>query len=144
MHSEHKSVYHTEGRGRLIEFLRANPDRQFTADELCIAVNGDAEHKRSSVYRTLSLLCEEAEVRKFRSEEQRCSVYQYVGRGCDCDRHFHQKCLSCGQINHLDCDDSLRFAAHLLAEHGFEVNCGQSILYGLCAACRKKEDASHA
>ena len=128
--------YKTEGREALISFLSKNPDRQFTTEELCTAVHGDVARGKSSVYRHLSELCAQETVRKFRSEEKNCSVYQYVGKACDCGKHFHEKCVACGSLRHLDCDDSLRFAAHLLAEHGFEIDCGQSILYGLCADCR--------
>ena len=135
-----QKYYKTAGREALIEFLAKNPDRQFTTQELCLAVNGDAAHGKSSVYRHLTELCAENTVRKFRSEEQNCSVYQYVGGACDCGRHFHEKCLSCGSLKHLDCLDSMQFAAHLLAEHGFEIDCGQSILYGLCADCRAARD----
>ena len=110
-----------------------------------MAVNGDAESGKSSIYRQLASLCREETVRKFRSEEGGCSVYQYIGSGCDCRMHFHQKCLSCGAIGHLGCSDSAEFAKHLFTEHGFLVDCGQSILYGLCADCRKNAGgAEHA
>jgi hypothetical protein len=36
----------------------------------------------------------------------------------------------------------MEFARHLLIEHGFSVNCGQSILYGICSDCRKKGEAA--
>lgn len=134
-----KKTYRTDGRRELIAFLSQNPDRQFTTEELCCAVNGSTAHGKSSVYRHLTSLCREEVVRKFRNEDRNCNVYQYVGERCDCSRHFHEKCLRCGSIHHLDCEGSLEFTAHLLKVHGFAVDCGQSILYGVCAACREKE-----
>ncbi len=134
-----KKNYETRGKRALTSFLSQNPDRQFTVEEICRAVNGEGESGKSSIYRQLSRLCAEETVRKFRSDELGCSVYQYVGAGCDCKCHFHQKCLSCGAIRHLSCQDSASFAHHLFTEHGFLVDCGQSILYGVCAACREKE-----
>lgn len=134
-----KKSYQTPGRKKLISFLSENPDCQFTPEELCQVVNGHPEMGMSSIYRHLNELCTEDIVRKFRSEERKCSVYQYVGSGCDCKSHFHQKCLVCGSIRHLDCEESAAFAKHLLEEHGFEVYCGQSMLYGICLACRKKK-----
>ena len=139
-----KSTYQTKGKQKLIGFFQSNPDCQFTVEEICLAVNGDTAHKKSSVYRLLTTLCENETLRKFHSDERNCYVYQYVGKQCDCDHHFHQKCLKCGKLDHLDCADSEKFAAHLLKEHGFAVNCGQSILYGLCAACQEREAAAHA
>ncbi|MBO5295861.1 MAG: transcriptional repressor [Clostridia bacterium] len=139
-----KKSYRTDGRGALIEFLSRNPDRQFTAEELCFAINGNESEGKSSVYRHLTYLCADETVRKFRNEDLNRSVYQYVGKNCDCSRHFHQKCTHCGRICHLDCSDSLDFAAHLLKEHGFLVDCGQSILYGVCADCRTAERGGQA
>lgn len=139
-----KKTYQTKGRDELILFLSQNPDRQFTADELCKAVNGNAQSGKSSVYRRLSKLCEENIVKKFRNDSLEMNIYQYIGDHCDCGKHFHEKCTSCGKIQHLECSDSLSFAAHLLKEHGFAIDCGQSILYGLCADCQRKEGVSHA
>ena len=133
-----KKSYHTNGKRALCDFMAENPDRQFTTEELCQAIHGNTE-KKSSVYRHLSQLCDEAVLRKFRSEALGCAVYQYVGRGCDCGEHFHAKCLACGAIHHLACSDSLTFAAHLKEDHGFLVDCGRSMLYGLCADCRAKK-----
>lgn len=128
--------YKTEGREKLISFLSQNPDKHFTAEEICRAVHGGTA-AQSSVYRHLTELCAGDVVRKFRDEETAKFRYQYVGDACDCRNHFHAKCVICGKIEHLDCGDSAEFATHLLKEHGFSIDCGQSLLYGVCAACRK-------
>ncbi len=134
-----KRTYKTDTRKMLTQYLAEHPDRQFTAEELCIAVNGSCDRGKSSIYRHISALCDEGILQKFRSEDDNRNVYQYVGELCDCGDHFHEKCLRCGSLRHLDCADSILFAKHLLSEHGFSINCGQSILYGVCAECRKKE-----
>ena len=134
-----RKTYQTAGRQKLIGFFKANPDRQFTVDELCKQLYGNGESGRSSVYRRLAELCDTDAVRMFRSEELRCNVYQYVGSGCDCREHFHAKCIKCGRLEHLACGDSSAFAAHLLGEHGFQIDCGQSVLYGVCAQCNPSE-----
>lgn len=131
-----KKPYQTAGKKRLLDFLSGHPDCQFTAEEICLAVNGNETAGRSSVYRHLDELCRMDAVRKFRNATEN-SVYQYVGNDCDCKQHFHAKCVTCGKIEHLDCSDSSAFAGHLLEEHGFLIDCGQSILWGQCADCRK-------
>lgn len=136
-----KKTYRTKGKDTLIGYLAAHPDRQFTTEELCIAVNGDANSGKSSIYRRLTQLCDEQIVRKFREDTRDINVYQYIGAHCDCSQHFHEKCTSCGKLHHLNCSDSVAFAMHLLQEHGFAIDCGQSILYGLCADCRTKKEA---
>ncbi len=139
-----KKQYRTAGREALIRFLQQNPDRQFTVDELYSAVCAQTATGKSSVYRHLGELCRSESLRKFQSEDGRGTVYQYVGAECDCKDHFHQKCTVCGGISHLDCHASAEFAEHIMREHGFVINCGRSVLYGVCADCMKKEGLHNA
>ena len=139
-----KQDYRTEGRQKLLRFLAEHPDCQFTVDEICEEVNGNAESGKSSVYRQLSEFCRRDTVRKFRSAELKRSVYQYVGSECDCRTHFHAKCVKCGKMEHLDCGDSSQFAHHLLTDHGFHIDCGQSVLYGICAGCHREQEGANA
>ena len=139
-----RKQYNTAGRSALDTFLQAHPDRQFTVEELCSEINESTPVGKSSIYRHLTQLCQTNTVRIFRSEEKQCNLYQYVGDACNCREHFHEKCVKCGRIEHLDCHISTDFINHLQAEHGFSVDCGQSILYGVCAECRKAGGHFHA
>ena len=137
-------VYKTAGRQRLLDFLESNPDRQFTVEELCTEMDRqDGETSRkSTLYRHLSELCSDGTVRKYRSDTESAYVYQYVGQG-DCRHHFHLKCVSCDTLVHLECAVSEELLSHISAHHGFEVDSGRSILYGLCKSCaslNKKHD----
>ena len=140
------ATYKTPGRQRLLTFLETHPDRQFTAEELCRELDaqapGEAQARKSTLYRHLSELCAEGTVRKYRSDTQSAYVYQYVGRG-DCCRHFHLKCVTCGELVHLECTVSEELLSHISAHHGFEVDSGRSILYGLCRACASLEKKQH-
>ena len=137
-----KKTYQTQGRRRLVCFFEDHPDCQFTVEELCLQLNGDCVRGQSSLYRQLGELCRGDILRMFRDEERKCNLYQYVGAACDCKEHFHAKCLKCGRIEHLHCGDSSEFAKHLMDGHGFRIDCGQSVLYGVCAACNTAEDRS--
>ena len=132
-----KKHYQTQGRVALTDFLELHPDRQYTADELYEILCAEVEVGKSTVYRLLSDLCRDEIVRRFRSTARQCNVYQYIGASCDCRDHFHEKCVKCGKVDHLDCHATADFIRHLSAEHGFLVDCGQTILYGVCASCRK-------
>ena len=132
-------TYKTAGRQKLVEFLQSHPDRQFLVDELVSELNRTQESTRgksskSTLYRHLSELCQEGTVRKYRSDTQSAYVYQYVGTG-DCCHHFHLKCLSCGELVHLECTVSEELLSHISSHHRFCVDSGRSILYGLCADC---------
>ena len=140
-------VYKTAGRQRLLDFLESHPDRQFTVEELCTEMDKQdgATSRKSTVYRHLSELCGEGTVRKYRSDTQSAYVYQYVGQG-ECTRHFHLKCVTCGDLVHLECTVSEELLSHISAHHGFEVDSGRSILYGRCEACaalEKKRTPTH-
>ena len=139
-----KKRYKTAGREALISFFRRNPDRQFTVDELYQEVNEQASTGKSSLYRHLTELCDVEILRKFHGTEKRGTLYQYIGSECDCKDHFHLKCTACGRVSHLDCFASADFAEHILHEHGFLINCGHSVLYGVCSACMRKGEESHA
>ncbi len=42
-------------------------------------------------------------------------------------------------IYHLDCHFMDEVRAHLMAEHGFTLQCEGSVLYGLCRSCAANE-----
>lgn len=141
-------TYKTAGRERLLRFLERHPDRQFLADDLAQALNRETgtgaqpphgKGSKSSLYRHLAELCDEGTVRKYRSDTQSAYVYQYVGRG-DCCHHFHLKCEVCGTLIHLECRVSEELLSHIRSDHGFRVDSGRSILYGICEACSKTEE----
>jgi Fur family ferric uptake transcriptional regulator len=113
-------------------------------DELYTEVNEEASTGKSSLYRHLGELCRVDVLRKFHGEDGRGTLYQYIGAECDCKDHFHQKCTVCGRVSHLDCFASSDFAEHILREHGFMINCGISVLYGVCAACMRKGEVANA
>ena len=70
------------------------------------------------------------------------AVFQYVDEGRHCREHLHLKCVQCGRIYHLDCHFMDEVRAHLMAEHGFTLQCEGSVLYGLCRHCAQKEEQS--
>lgn len=136
---EHKR-YNTAGRARLLQYLQNNTvEGPQNAEEiyrgLCAAGKGPG---RSSVYRLLSAMTEEGEVKRHRAPAPETGfLYQYVGTH-HCDTHFHLHCLQCGGITHLECGCGTEIAAHLMEKHGFVTDCGRSVFYGICAACAAK------
>ena len=58
--------------------------------------------------------------------------------------HLHLKCVQCGRIYHLDCHFMDEVRAHLMAEHGFTLQCEGSVLYGLCRHCAQNAAPSAA
>ena len=132
MENEKKS-YKTQGRAALLAYLKEKAsEAPETAEEIYTGLcAGGHAPGRSSVYRLLAELAESGAVRKSRARGTGY-VYQLSG---DCHGHLHLECLVCGKVSHLKCDCSAEIAAHLLKTHGFSVDRGRSLLFGVCAAC---------
>lgn len=149
-----KTSYQTPARRALIDFFASHPDRHFTAEQICTLLCDTTERitgscsarqntsrsefiGKSTVYRQLSHLCEEKQLRRFEDvapDGSAVHVYQYLPSN-GCEAHFHLKCLRCGRINHLECEQTEALLRHVRAAHGFSVDCGSSILYGICDSC---------
>ena len=90
----------------------------------------------STVYRLVTELYAEGTLRRFPKTEGRGWLYQYHGAG-GCSGHLHLKCVSCGKLLHLNCGMSEELLEHIEEVHRFKVDNGATVLYGLCADCRK-------
>ena len=132
-----RNSFHTQQRCALLAFLSAHADEQFTVEQL-LAAMGDEAPGRSTVYRALDRLVEEGTVRRFAPESGGSAAYQAMDPG-HCDAHLHLKCVRCWLIYHLDCHFIDEVRAHLMAEHGFTLQCEGSVLYGLCSSCAANE-----
>lgn len=89
----------------------------------------------TTVYRYLDKLAGEQRIMKYVADKGERAVFQYVDEGRHCREHLHLKCVQCGRIYHLDCHFMDEVRAHLMAEHGFTLQCEGSVLYGLCRHC---------
>ena len=87
------------------------------------------------MYRYLDKLAGEQRIMKYVADKGEKAVFQYVDEGRHCREHLHLKCVQCGRIYHLDCHFMDEVRAHLMAEHGFTLQCEGSVLYGLCRHC---------
>ncbi len=126
--------YNTNHKKRILDYLIANKDRHFTIEEIIEALNdGDGAPGKSTVYRQISALMRDGIVRRFETPGADSFVYQYAV-GVDCAHHFHLKCVRCGKLIHMECEQLNDVRDHILREHGFIIG-GSSIIYGICAVC---------
>ena len=135
--------YQTAGRAQLTAYLAAHAAaRPQSAKEICAGLAAATQAPgNSSVYRLIAVLCEEGCLRRTKNAEGG-AVYQYVGEGGRaCLAHFHLQCTVCGRVMHLTCGCGAEIAGMLAAEHGFSVDSGKTVFYGVCAACGKKKTA---
>ncbi len=127
--------YLTRQRKRLIESLSAHTDEQLTARQIADTLAADRV-SLSAVYRNLSALEEEGLIKRSVREGSREVFYQYIA-AAECKDSLHLSCRVCGKSIHLDDKDAARLVHRTLKNTGFQINKSETVLYGVCADCRK-------
>ena len=125
--------YDTKAKNALSDYLRTNAQKQFTAEQLAEAMSATAG--KSTVYRLLTRLCEEGEIRRLPRDGSRASFYQAIPDD-KCLGHLHMKCTECGLLVHLNEAESRRVSAIAL-ENDFTLDAKLTMLYGKCEVCRR-------
>lgn len=133
------SGYATISRKKILEFLKKNSDRTVAVADIDHYLKAqDCEVNITTIYRYLDKLAKDGTVIKYVAEKGNQAVYQYVELGHHCEEHLHLQCVKCGKIIHLECEFMDEISEHILKDHGFELQCKNSILYGMCSACQEK------
>ena len=131
--------YNTVARSRILGFLKENKDRTVNANDILNWLNNQGNDVNiTTIYRYLDKLTESGEVMKYIAENGTRAVFQYVGEKQHCEEHLHLQCVRCGAILHLDCDFMDEISEHVMNEHGFRIQCRNSIIYGECSRCLEK------
>ena len=102
--------YNTRTRQLILDYLTANRRHAVSAADIVAHLEAEGERTNPT------------------------TVYRYLDH-----EHIHLKCTCCGEIFHMDCHFMDEVRQHLLAEHGFTLQCEGSILYGLCRQCAEKQ-----
>ena len=131
--------YRTRQRTAVLTYFRRHPSAHVTAEELSDALLAEGTPVgKSTVYRALDKLCEAGIIRRFSIPGSDSACYQYAGGDTEtCHAHFHLKCLCCGSLYHVECEQLDALTAHLGARHDFSVDYAKTVLYGTCAPCRR-------
>lgn len=132
--------YETKQSRLVSEFLKANADRHYSAEEVYFAlVKGGGHIGRTTVYRQLDKLVDDGRVRKFSSGDNDACCYQFCNPDV-CHNHYHLKCSGCGKLIHTECDFLDKLSSHIFSEHRFVVDSSQTVLYGLCPDCQERTE----
>ena len=140
---ESRKNYRTRQQEAVAAYFRIHPDACVTADDIYIYfMNRDGKIGKATIYRCLDRMVENGEVKKFISDSGDGAMYQLIDAAHGCHRHFHLRCTSCGAVIHLDCEFMEEFEQHILDHHGFRVDNGRTVIYGLCEKCEKCASAA--
>lgn len=131
--------YNTGKKKQITEFLSENSHEAFTLEEISARVT-ECGRGKSTVYRIVSELVEEAIVKRISDGKTRHCSYQYIGNK-ECKSHLHLKCRDCGRLIHLDKDVSESFTDAVRKSGGFMLEDG-CILFGKCESCEDTAENS--
>lgn len=134
--------YKTTQRKAILEFLAANGERHFTADEAFYALReSGAAIGRATVYRYFDKLTNEGVLRRYAAQNGGGACYEYCG--AECSGHYHLSCRQCGELLHFDCDDVSKLYRHISQKHDFKIDPAMTVFLGVCGKCeedRERED----
>ncbi len=134
--------YKTNGRARILSFLKAAGDRPVSVSDIKEYMDSiDAPVNVTTIYRYLEKLAADGNLIRYAAGKDGKSTYLYVEQSHNCDSHLHLRCVNCGSVEHLDCHFMDEISSHILREHGFSLDCRNSVIYGACSRCRRREKA---
>lgn len=137
---ERKHEYQTKSRQMILDYLIRNKDRAVHVSDIIRHMDQkECSVNKTTVYRYLDKLVAEKTLMKYVADKGEKAGYQYVEQPSRCQKHLHLQCSECGKVIHLDCDFMKEISEHILSDHGFTLCCKDSILYGVCDECSKKE-----
>ena len=129
------SEYKTRQRRTLLVYLSRHPDELLSARQIADAL-AEEHISLSAVYRNLAQLEAEEKVRRSSKSGTREVYYQYLDAE-DCKGALHMKCIKCGKTFHMADGNVALFAKHLAQSEQFLLDTTDTILSGICSACRE-------
>lgn len=131
--------YNTRQRNEILEFLKNNPDKNLSVDDIALALTtAGIKVGKTTVYRFMDKLASEGRVRKYSLENSKSAYYEYCKDADGCLNHYHFKCTNCGHLLHVDCAMLDDVFSHMQNHHGFAADNAKTVIYGLCQQCNNK------
>ena len=134
-----RGKYQTRQQEAVLALFQAEPTLCLTAEEIYLRLMGaGSDVGKTTVYRAVSRLCENSLLRRYAPHGNGdAACYQWNNCG---QNHLHIRCLNCGELAHLGCEEVRQFCRHIANHHGFTLSEGQTILYGYCEECEQKKE----
>lgn len=130
-------MYNTKQKQVLTDYLSKNTDKHFSIKEITDAFS-KSNIGKSTIYRLIDKMSKDGTVRRFRGNDGKSVLYQYIGEHNECNTHYHLKCTDCGQLIHLNCEYISSLNEHINQHHKFSIDTSKTILYGVCSKCNER------
>ena len=136
----HKSNYKTTQKELVLDYFKRGSHQHASAK----LIYGDLKKKGvkiglTTVYRHLEKMTEEGILVKSIVDENTPACYEYTGHTHHHDTCYHCKCMHCGKLIHLHCDEIAHLEQHIYDDHRFLVDPSRTVFFGICEACQKGE-----
>lgn len=126
--------YMTKQRKLLTDYLALHPDENISAGQIAEALS--EKISKSAVYRNLSDMEAEGKVRRIVGSGREV-FYQYADAHA-CEGCLHLSCTKCGKTIHMQKQIADRLVDSVAENDDFSIDKGETVIYGVCAACRKE------
>ena len=137
-----RACRNTRQKKLILDCLASDAEHHFTADEIVdILKSRRTPVAKSTVYRSLGMLEESGEVRKYFLSEFNSACYQFVSDAEACAEHYHLMCVSCGRVVHFESAELGRAFQEIKSAQkpgGFFVDGRRTVFYGRCGECPEK------
>ena len=137
-----KTEYRTLQKEKILDTLRKREGEHLTAMEIYRQLKKEGiKVGLTTVYRQLERLVAEGVAVKSIIDENTPACFEYCGDEIHRHEHescYHCKCVRCGRLVHIHCDDVRKLEQHVRDEHGFYIDPHRTVFFGLCERCRKE------
>lgn len=127
--------YMTKQRQTLLTYLAEHPDQQLSAKQIAAGLEATGV-SLSAVYRNLSVLEAEGKIKRYSRAGARDAFYQYIAAPA-CVGCLHLSCTSCGRTFHMDAGYANALVERIAKDEEFLIDRGDTVLYGVCRACKR-------
>ena len=128
-------TYKTKQRQALLQYLEQHMHEELSAGEIAEAL-AQQDISRSAVYRNLSALEQEGKVRRSMRSGSREATYRFSDCA-ECRTCLHLRCTKCGRTFHMETQNADALIQSVQRTEGFAIDRAETVLYGVCSACRK-------
>lgn len=127
--------YRTKHRQQILEYAKEMQGKHITANDVCEYFKRKGEKiGMATIYRQLDYLVQEGFLHKYTLDTTSSACFEYADEQSPAE-YLHCKCTQCGDLIHLQCSELQHWNGHLQQNHGFQMDLGRTMLYGVCRQC---------
>jgi len=133
--------YQTNVRNTIDECFDINYERTINFNDINnYLLERGIKVNKTTIYRYLDKLLKTEKIKRYLDEDGKQSGYILVLSDHCMNSHIHLKCVKCNKIIHLNCKFNNEMLDYISKEYKFEVDCKQTIVYGICDECKNNDN----